>query len=236
MHRIVRRFSSASLLRFNLKREQEIRSSIDSLPTLDLSKIYTYINGDARLPKDEELKSLARLNTLTDGRKVGFFEFLRLSDQESEIYMKNDRDLQKLDISSSKIVDKVPYEDASTGEVKWKVVREGQKEGWEKIGFFLLVPTWIALLAIILFKDDKDLDSWAMDELMLRVKEKGEKINDLELLNAFKKMGQNEENLNPAELSSRDSVIIERILSNEYDRLNDLKKRSRPLPILDAEQ
>ncbi|AOA64809.1 Subunit of mitochondrial NADH:ubiquinone oxidoreductase (complex I) [Komagataella phaffii CBS 7435] len=225
----VRCFSGTTSVRaFNLQLEKEIRSKIDSLPKLN--NIFQNANGSVRQPSDTELQTIAELNSLVTNRKLSLTDYLFQNAANQALYVDNEADLKELDISSRQVVDKVPFKDAKTGEIKWKVVRENENEGWEKIMYVGFVPTMILIFAIVLFKDDKSIDEWAMDELLLRLKEKN--LSDVELIDELDKLSKSHVGkIGASEINKRDAVIIERILNGEYDQLSGLKKKE--LPIID---
>ncbi|ODV98137.1 hypothetical protein PACTADRAFT_47949 [Pachysolen tannophilus NRRL Y-2460] len=214
-------------LAFNLELEKTIRSKIDSLPKLD--NIFQNPDGSQRNPSDEELKTVAHLNSLALERKLSLGDLFNLSKENESLYMDNEHDLKHFQISSQKIIDKIPYEDSKTGEIKWKIIRENEKEGWENIMNFGFVPAVILVFTILLFKNqDESIDQWAHDELLLRVKEKAEQENDVELLNSLKDL--KEQKLTQKELNKRDAIVIERILRGDYDKLNELRLKKIPEP------
>lgn len=195
--------TTARALKFDLALETQIRDTIARLPAP--SKLYKNEDGLHREPSESELKTLALLVSLASQRKVSLLQALTLSSEHSELARSNQNLLEELIPSYAngapgKIVDKIPYEE--NGEIKWKFVREGQKEGWEKIMYFSFVPACFLMLGIMMFKPDDGINAWADKELELRVKE------DLESQGAEKK----------------DSIILERILAGEYDRLAGLMK------------
>lgn len=226
--------SSIKASKFNLQLEQDIRNTINALPPV--SKLYQNADGTPRDPSHEELKLLSKLTELTQTRKVGVFEALTLNKENTDLFLDNQNELEKLVPSyengaSGKIIDKIPYEDTATGEVKWKVVREDQKEGWEKIMYFGFVPAMFLTLAIVLFKPDGGVQEWAEKELRLRAQEKHFDGDSAKAFESLKDNGKS-----AAEKKARDEIIVERILSGEYDRLAGLKLNAPKLPILEAEQ
>ncbi|GMM35965.1 hypothetical protein DASC09_032900 [Saccharomycopsis crataegensis] len=219
---------------FNLQLETEIRDTIAALPPV--SKLYKNADGTSRDPSDSELKLLSKLTTLTTGRKISLFEGLTLKKEYGDLYIENQENLESLVPSyengaSGKIVDKIPYEDPSTGEVKWQVVREDAKEGWEKIMYFGFVPSMFLMLGIILFKPEGGIREWADKELQLRAQEEHFKGDTQKAWDSLSDSG-----LSAAEKKKRDEVVVERILSGEYDRLAGLKINAQKLPIEEAKQ
>lgn len=224
--------TTGKALKFDLQAEQEIRETINSLPAVN--KLYQNTDGTPRTPSDDELKLLSKLTKLGADRKLSILESLTLKKEYESLYLDNQQDLENLIPSyengaSSKIIDKIPYEDATTGTIKWKVVRENQKEGWEKLMYYGFVPSVFLCLAIMLFKPEDGIQDWAEKELRLRAQEKYEGSTE----NAIASL--KDEGKTDAEKKKRDEIIVERILSGEYDRLAGLKLNTPKLPIIDSE-
>ncbi|KAG7798546.1 hypothetical protein KL929_001589 [Ogataea haglerorum] len=217
--------SSKPLLTFNLSAEQKCRELLDSFK--DYDHVFQNEDGSSRKPPEEELKRIAYLNSYAGRRNLGIVEAFRLPKEHQKLYSANDKDLAKLKASSGLIIDKIPYEDTATGEIKWKIVREGdQKEGWENIAHYLFVPGCIALLVAIIWRDDMDVSEWARRELLYRVRSKAEKDNDTAVLDTFEKYGNPESyEFDYVGFQKDDQIIVERILSGEYDRLAKLRRR-----------
>ncbi|OUT20587.1 hypothetical protein CAS74_004250 [Pichia kudriavzevii] len=178
-------------------------------------------------PSETELKTIAYLNTYSKERRLSLMEQLFTFPKKYEdLYLENDEDLYKLKASSGLIIDKIPYEDTATGEIKWKIVRDGEeKEGWENIAHVLFVPAFAFLVVAIFFRDDMDVTEWAKRELLYRVKTRAEEENDTAVLDSFKKHGDDPTSykFDLAAFSKDDDVIVERILSGEYDKMAKLK-------------
>lgn len=207
--------------------EEDIRYLIDSLPPA--SKLYQNPDGTPREPTDLELHKLAHLSVLSEKRKLSLWDYLFLSEDNAKLYADNYTDIQNLlpnseNGASGNIVDKIPYEDAN-GEIKWRVVRENEKEGWEEITYYGLIPAYLLFLAVYLFKDDKGVNEWAADELRLRVMEELEGTEAaIETLR--------DDNKTPEEIKKRDELIVERILAGDYDKLAGLKINAQNLPMV----
>jgi len=209
--------------------EEDIRYLIDSLPPAD--KLYQNPDGTPREPTDLELHKLAHLSVLNEKRKLTLWDYLFLSEGNAKLYSDNYTDILKLlpnsdNGASGNIVDKIPYEDEH-GNVKWRVVREIEEEGWEKPSRYLLTPALLIMMGIYLFKDDNGINQWAQDELKLRIMEEVEDGNTEAAKEALKDDGKT-----PEEIKQRDELIIERILSGEYDKLSGLKKKAQGLSLI----
>ncbi|CAM9015732.1 hypothetical protein WICANDRAFT_60524 [Wickerhamomyces anomalus NRRL Y-366-8] len=207
--------------------EEDIRYLIDSLPPA--SKLYQNPDGSPREPTDLELHKLAHLSVLNEKRKLTLWDYMFLSEDNAKLYADNYTDIQNLlpnseNGASGNIIDKIPYEDAE-GNVKWRVVREVEKEGWEDLTRWGLIPAYLLFVAVYLFKDDKGINEWAYDELKLRA------LEDLEGTDAAKET-LNNENKSPEEIKQRDELIVERILSGEYDKLAGLKINAQNLSMI----
>lgn len=205
--------------------EKEIRSTINALPLA--LKLYQNPDGTPRDPTDDELKLLSKLGDLSSKRKLSLIESFTLAKDNADLYLDNQTDLENLVPSyangaSGKIVDKVPYEDG--GLIKWRVIRDNDKEGWEKVMYFGFVPAMFLTLGIVLFKPDDGIQQWAETELKLRAQEKYEGSEE-------KAIESLKNNISPEERKKRDEIIVERILSGEYDRLAGLKLKAPKLPI-----
>ncbi|ODV85116.1 hypothetical protein CANARDRAFT_199070 [[Candida] arabinofermentans NRRL YB-2248] len=205
--------------------EQKCREILDQLP--DIDHLFENEDGTKRVPSEEELKKIAFLNTYAGKRTLSLIELLfKFPKEYEDLYLENDTDLNRLKASSGLIIDKVPYEDTSTGEIKWQVIREGdEKEGWENIVHFTFIPACVLLVVALIWREDMDVTEWAKRELLFRVKEKAVEEGDTEALEAFDKYGGNPEayDFKLAEFGKNDDVIVERILRGDYDRLARLK-------------
>lgn len=185
---------------FRARIEEDLRYLIDSLPPAN--RLYQNEDGTPRQPSDLELHKLAHLSALNEQRTLKFWEWFTIGEKEGKLYKSNTDDIARLLPSDSNgaqgdIVDKVPFEDKN-GNIQWKFVRENEEEGWEKLSYYLLLPALAGLVGIHLFKEDTGVDQWALEELKRRA-------------------GQG------AEL--KDEEIVEKILSGEYDKLLELKKK-----------
>lgn len=179
--------------------EEDLRYLIDSLPPA--ARLYQNEDGSARQPSELELHKLAHLSLLNEKRGLKFWQWFMLNEKEGQLYLNNTNDVARLLPSESNgaqgdIIDKIPYEDKD-GKIQWKLVHEDQEEGWEKMSYYLMLPALVALVGVHLFKEDTGVDQWALDELKLRATEG---------------------------VDVKDEVIVDRILSGEYDKLLELKK------------
>lgn len=217
--------------KFDIDAEIKCRELLDKLPTLEY--LFQNEDGSKRTPSEAELKTIAYLNTYSKERKLSLFEQLFTFPKKYEdLYLENDADLYKLRASSGLIIDKIPYEDTATGEIKWKIVRDGEeKEGWENIAHILFVPAFCFLVVSIFFRNDMDVTEWAKRELLYRVKVKAEEENDTAVLDTFNKYGEDPTSykFDLASFNKNDDVIVERILSGEYDKLAKLKVKQANL-------
>lgn len=179
--------------------EEDLRYLIDTLPAPSL--LFKNKDGSPRQLSELELHKLAQLSLLSERRGLKFWQWFLINEKEGSLYTANTADIAKLLPSAGNgaqgdIVDKVPYE-AKDGSVQWKVVRGDETEGWEWMSYYLMLPALAALVGIHLFKEEQGVDQWALEELKRRA-------------------GQG-----PV---VKDEVIVERILSGEYDKLLELKK------------
>ena len=222
---IKRSFHQSTINKYNIDAEIKCRELLNKLPSLEY--LFQNEDGSKRTPSEEELKTIAYLNTYSNERKLSLIEQLFTFPKKYEdLYLENDSDLYKLKASSGLIIDKIPYEDTATGEIKWKIVRDGEeKEGWENIAHILFVPAFCFLAVTIFWRDDMDVTEWAKRELLYRVKAKAEEENDTAVLETFQKYGNDPTSykFDLASFDKNDDVIVERILSGEYDKLAKLK-------------
>ncbi len=222
---LARSFHSTPLTaKINIPAEQKCRELLTQLPKLEY--IFQTEDGSKRVPSEDELKTIAYLNSYTNDRKLTWVELFTYPRQYKDLYLQNDQDLERLKASSGLIIDKIPYEDTATGEIKWKIVRDNEeKEGWENIAHFLFIPAFCFLVVALCWRDDMDVTEWAKRELLYRVRSKAEKEGDSEALETFKKFGDKPEQyeFDLAGFDKNDDVIIERILSGEYDKMAKLK-------------
>lgn len=208
--------------------EKKCRELLDRLPNFEY--IFQNEDGSKRTPSEEELKNIAYLNSYSEERKLNWLEVFTYPKLYKDLYLKNDQDLGKLKASSGLIIDKIPYEDTATGQIRWKIVRDNEgKEGWENIAHFLFIPAFCLLVATLFWRDDMDVTEWAKRELLYRVKDKAEKEGDKEALDTFKKFGDKPESyeFDLAGFDKNDDVIVERILSGEYDKMRKLKVKQQ---------
>ena len=220
-----RAFHSSRIAKVDIDAEIKCRELLDKLPSLE--HLFQNEDGTKRTPSETELKTIAYLNTYSKERRLSLMEQLFTFPKKYEdLYLENDEDLYKLKASSGLIIDKIPYEDTATGEIKWKIVRDGEeKEGWENIAHVLFVPAFAFLVVAIFFRDDMDVTEWAKRELLYRVKTRAEEENATAVLDSFKKHGDDPTSykFDLAAFSKDDDVIVERILSGEYDKMAKLK-------------
>lgn len=220
-----RSFHSTPLAaKINIPAEQKCKELLGKLPNLEY--IFQNEDGSERTPSEGELKIIAFLNSYTKTRKLNWIELFTYPRQYKDLYLQNDQDLEKLKASSGLIIDKIPYEDTATGEIKWKIVRDNEeKEGWENIAHFLFIPAFCFLVVALCWRDDMNVTEWAKRELLYRVKSKAEKEGDTEALKTFEKFGDKPEGyeFDLAGFDKNDDVIVERILSGEYDKMAKLK-------------
>ncbi|ODV62794.1 uncharacterized protein ASCRUDRAFT_124044 [Ascoidea rubescens DSM 1968] len=218
--------SSIGLRKFNLELETEIRGILDSFPSA--SKLYQNPDGSPRTLEEEELKKLGKLSELISKRDLKFVDEWLLSSKESSLFYSNCQDLAGLvpsydPESSGKIIDKIPYEDPVSKEVKWKIVREKNQEGWEFPSYYVFTPLALSLLLVMYFKQDEGIETWAKNELRLRAQEahEGSTAKAIESLR--------DDNKTPEEIKERDALIVERIIAGDYDKLAGLKIKANTL-------
>lgn len=214
--------------KFSYGLEQEIRTKLDSLPSV--TKIYTNPDGTPRVPSDSEFKTIAELQNLYYQRNYSAWNFILpgISKEQLELFKDNSQDLKNFQLVSKdagKIIDKIPYKDESTGELKWKVVRETEgAEGWELPYYYICLPV---LLYIAYSKyttqtkrRNQDGPEWAERELRLRAMEDffhGDTEKAKEFLS--------NEGKSDREIRDRDDLVVARILAGDYDKLAELKKK-----------
>lgn len=214
--------------KFNYALEQEIRTKLDSLPSV--SRIYLNPDGTPRVPSDNEFKTIAELQNLFYQRNHSQWNFLlgRYPKEQLDLYKDNSQDLANFEFvtkDSGKIVDKIPYKDETTGELKWRVVRETEKaEGWEIPYYYIVLPAFVYLAyskyTAEMRKRELGGPEWAERELRLRAME--DYFNgDTEKAKAFLL----DEGKSEREIRDRDDLVVARILAGDYDKLVQLKKK-----------
>lgn len=214
--------------KFSYPLEQEIRTKLDSLPSV--TRIYSNPDGTPRVPSDAEFRTIADLQNLFYQRNYSLWNyiFLRIPREQLELFKDNSQDLANFQFvtkDAGKIIDKIPYKDETTGELKWRVVRETEKaEGWELPYFFLVLPVFAyvvyAKYTAQMEKRNTDGPEWAQKELRLRAMEDyfhGDTAKAKEFLS--------NEGKSERELRDRDDLVVARILAGDYDRLAQLKKK-----------
>jgi|ThiBiot_300_plan_2_1041538.scaffolds.fasta_scaffold31594_1 hypothetical protein len=227
------KFPLAGLLKykpakFNPELEQTIRTKLDSLSSV--TKIYSNPDGTPRVPSDEEFKTIAELQNLYYQRNHSEWNFILpgIPRSQLQLYKDNSQDLaafQFVTKDAGKIIDKIPYKDDVTGELKWKVIRETEKaEGWEFPFFYLVLPVFAYVLyakyTAQMERSNTDGPNWAEKELRLRAME-DYFHGDVEKAKEF----LSNEGKSEREIKDRDDLVISRILAGDYDRLAQLKKK-----------
>jgi len=214
--------------KFNVQVEQDIRSKLDSLPSV--TKIYTNPDGTPRVPSDTEFKTIAELQNLYYQRNHSEWNFILpgIPKDQLDLFKDNSQDLRNFQFvtkDAGKIIDKIPYKDETTGELKWKIIRETEKaEGWEFPYFYLVLPIF-AYVAYSKYtaqmkRRENDGPDWAEKELRLRAMEDyfhGDTDKAKEFLS--------NEGKSKREIQDRDDLVVARILSGDYDKLAQLKKK-----------
>lgn len=218
--------------KFNFQLEQDIRTKLDSLPSV--TRIYTNVDGTPRVPSDDEFKTIAELQNLYYKRNHSEWNFILpgIPSEQLQLFKDNSQDLTNFQFVSKdagKIIDKIPYKDETTGELKWKIIRETEKaEGWEFPYFYLVLPIFAyvayAKYTAQMKKRNQDGPEWAEKELRLRAMEAyfhGDTEKAKEFLS---NSGKSER-----EIKERDELVIARILAGDYDKLAQLKKAPQDL-------
>lgn len=214
--------------KFNFPIEQEIRTKLDSLPSV--TKIYSNPDGTPRVPSDEEFKTISELQNLYYKRNHSEWNFILpgIPRDQLNLFKDNTQDLKNFQFvtkDAGKIIDKIPYKDETTGELKWKVIRETSKaEGWEFPYFYIVLPVFIYIAyskyTSQMRRRATDGPDWAEKELRLRAME--DYFNgDTEKAKEF----LNNESKSAREIKDRDDLVIARILAGDYDKLGELKKK-----------
>lgn len=213
--------------KFDVNLERTIRSKLDTLPSV--TKVYTNPDGTSRVPSDEEFKTIAELQNLYYKRNHSAWKYIMpgISSEDMNLFKDNSQDLNNFQFvskDSGKIIDKIPYKDESTGELKWKIVRETEKaEGWEIPYFYIVLPitAYLVYAKYTAQMKQRELEGpdWAEKELRLRAMEEYFH-GDTEKAKHF----LSNEGKSQREIRDRDDLVIARILGGDYDKLNDLKK------------
>lgn len=214
--------------RFNPQLEKEIRTKLDSLPSV--TKIYSNPDGSPRVPSDDEFRTIADLQNLYYQRNYSELNFIlpRIPKEQMDLFRDNSQDLKNFQFvtkDSGKIIDKIPYKDETTGELKWRVVRETENaEGWEIPYYYIILPVFVYLAyskyTALMRKRETEGPEWAEKELRLRAMEEyfhGDTAKAKEFLS--------NEGKSERELRDRDDLVVARILAGEYDKLAQLKKK-----------
>lgn len=214
--------------KFNFQLEKDIRAKLDSLPSV--TKIYSSPDGTPRVPTDAEFKTIAELQNLYYQRNHSEWKFILpgIPKEQLELFRDNSQDLNNFQFvtkDAGKIIDKIPYKDETTGELKWKVVRETEKaEGWELPYYYIVLPVFIYVLyskyTAQMRRRETDGPEWAEKELRLRAMEEyfhGDTEKAKEFLS--------NEGKSDREIRDRDDLVVARILAGDYDKLAQLKKK-----------
>lgn len=214
--------------KFNIQLEKDIRAKLDSLPSV--TKIYSNPDGTPRVPSDGEFKTIAELQNLYYQRNHSEWKFILpgIPKEQLELFRDNSQDLNNFQFvtkDAGKIIDKIPYKDETTGELKWKVVRETEKaEGWELPYYYIVLPVFIYVLyskyTAQMRRRETDGPEWAEKELRLRAMEEyfhGDTEKAKEFLS--------NEGKSEREIRDRDDLVVARILAGDYDKLAQLKKK-----------
>lgn len=213
--------------KFDAGLEHQIRSKLDSLPSV--TKIYTNPDGTPRVPSDEEFKTIADLQNLYYKRNHSAWNYIRpgIPSADMNLYKDNSQDLKNFQFvskDSGKIIDKIPYKDETTGELKWKIIRETEKaEGWEIPYFYIVLPIFTYLVyakyTAQMKKRQLEGPEWAERELRLRAMEEYFH-GDTEKAKQF----LSNEGKSAKEIRDRDDLVVARILGGDYDKLGELRK------------
>lgn len=227
------KFPLTSLLKykvgkFNYPLEQEIRTKLDSLSSV--TKIYSNPDGTPRVPSDTEFKTIAELQNLYYQRNHSEWNFLLpgIPREQLDLFKDNTQDLANFQFvtkDAGKIIDKIPYKDEVTGELKWKIVRETEKaEGWEFPYFYLVLPIFVYVgyskYTAQMKRRELDGPDWAEKELRLRAMEEYFRGDTEKAKEFLSNQGKSER-----EIRDRDDLVVARILGGDYDRLGELKKK-----------
>ena len=194
--------------------ETHLADAIGKLPAS--AKLFQKSDGTPRSPEDSELQTAAAIAALTTQQRASLWDKFKMSPEQSVQYQENSARLEPYFLQGRRILDKIPVEDPHTGVVTWQVIREGQKDSWENIMYYFYLPGLLAMGGLYFFLDRGSLSEWALEELRLRAQEQhGDTLEDVQ---------------DPVERKKRDDLVVERIISGEYDRLAGLRKKSTELP------
>lgn len=182
------------------------------------NKVFVNVDGTARSPSDDQLKNAASLGALADQPRASFIDQFKMNSQQRELWRLNSAVLAEYANNGRRILDKIPVEDPKTGEVTWTIIREKQKEGWENLMYYGYVPGLLIALGFALFLDKQSIGDWAVEELRLRAQER------------FNDTSKPSSDLSAEELKNRDALMVERIISGDYDRLAGLRKAGSDMP------
>lgn len=194
--------------------EKAVSETIQKLPVS--SKLFQNADGTPRNPEDSELQAAAALGALTNQTRATLIDQFRMNSEQATIFQENSGLIEPYLIQGRHILDKIPVEDPATGAVTWQIIREGQKEDWENIIYYMYVPGLLAAAGLYFFMNKSNLSDWALEELRLRAQEKhGDTLEEI---------------ADPVERKKRDDLVVERIISGDYDRLAGLRKKGTDLP------
>lgn len=213
--------------KFNFQLEQDIRKRLDALSSV--TKIYTNVDGTPRVPSDREFRTIAELQNLYYKRNHSAWNLLLpgIPKEQLDLYRDNTQDLKNFQFvakDAGKIIDKVPYKDEHTGELKWKVIRETDKaEGWEWPYYYFVLPVFFYVCyskyTANVYEREHYGPEWAEKELRLRAMEDYFK-GDTAQAKAF----LSNEGKSDREIRDRDDLVVAKILGGDYDKLSQLKK------------
>lgn len=208
---------SAGFSVFSEELEKEISDRVLSIPHQE--KVFQNADGSQRMPSDEELQTMAQLANLANKSRYTVWDKIKLNNEQRALVAQNDHYLQAFAHEGKVILDKIPKEDPITGEITWEVVRQNQKEGWEGLTYYGYIPALVLTLVFMMFLDKETPEEWAYEELKLRAQER---YNE--------DLSSSDSSLTEEEVKRRDALMVERILSGDYDRLAGLKKAGSDMP------
>ena len=134
---------------------------------------------ESQLIKNSKLFPSCKTYTTNVTIQNGTLYFPGIPKEQLDLFKDNSQDLKNFQFvtkDSGKIIDKIPYKDENTGELKWRIVRETEKaEGWEFPYFYLVLPIF-AYVAYSKYtaqmaRRANDGPEWAEKELRLRAME-----------------------------------------------------------------